>query len=165
MLSPAGVAQEVSGEDGKERLTTNVIPLASLTTDDVTGHNAAFIGNITGMSFLNGNLYAVTDTGQVYQILNYSNPGFTPVAATATAGATIAPVDMTVKPTPPTPPSLHWIGTIQTDGTSPANVAFAGLTVGPPDISEGQTPAATRLNRTRTCFLASRAPATFTLWA
>ena len=89
MLNSTGTAIDAPGQVVTDaattpRLTTNIIPLASLTTDDHVGsdgkpdHNPAFIGKITGLSFVGGNLYAVTDTGNLYQILNYSSPGFTP---------------------------------------------------------------------------------------
>ncbi len=129
VLSSNGIAQDISGGGGVPRLTSNIIPLASLTTDNL-GHNAAFVGNITGLSFLNSNLYAVTDTGQVYQILNYSQTGFSPIPTNP--NDTTDPKSIQTKTGGP---SLQWIGTIASD-TGTGNVAFAGLTVGPPDITE-----------------------------
>ena len=139
MLNSSGTAidapgQVVTDDATTPRLTTNIIPLASLTTDDHVGsdgkpdHNPAFIGSITGLSFVGGNLYAVTNTGNLYQILNYSSPGFTPTPNpdNTTDYETIKSISGG--------PSLHYIGTVKTDGTNPTNVDFAGLTTGPKDV-------------------------------
>ena len=128
-LSSNGIANDLSGGGGIPRLTTNIIPQASLTTDDKS-HTPAQIGNITGLAYLNSNLYAVTDTGQFYQILNYSANGF---QAAGDPNAS-PPTTPTIK-TQTGGPSLHWIGTISSD-VGAGGVVFEGLTVGPKDITE-----------------------------
>ena len=84
--------------------------------------------NVTGLTFgADGNLYAVTDSGGLYMVNNWQNPGFSAV-----------PVATGVSP-----PEIKSTGSGATltlianiTDSSGAAVSFAGLTVGPPDITK-----------------------------
>lgn len=76
------------------------------------------LGDIKGISFVGSRLFAVTDRGGLFEILNYNN-----------------------NPNPDSPPSarLRYIATITTTGTdgTQQGVRFQGLSTGPQDVEGG----------------------------
>ncbi|OYV51877.1 MAG: hypothetical protein B7X10_00435, partial [Burkholderiales bacterium 21-58-4] len=70
-------------------------------------------GDITGLAAIGNNLYAVTDAGGLYQVLNYNGGGSDPSPASLVSVATIV------------------------DPTTGQPIAFHGLTAGPPDVENG----------------------------
>ncbi|MCE5267037.1 MAG: PPC domain-containing protein, partial [Planctomycetaceae bacterium] len=108
-----GEAHDTNGAD--QRLVTSVVPLGALQVN----------GTITGMTFLNGRLYCVTDVGGFYEITHYTEQGFKEVGDGKTKSFSIEAM-------PAGGPSAKLICTIDPDPTS--NVAFAGLTAGPSNV-------------------------------
>ena len=140
-INPPGVTA-----DGQPRLPTQVIPLASLTTatqaDGTTWEPDTFkVGTITGMSSVGGKLYAVADNGNLYEIVNDLAPEFRAFPDTTKKESglnSIVPNDA-YNADKLSVAHLRYIGTIKSDLDPTKNVDFAGLTVGPTDITETYT--------------------------
>jgi len=134
-LNPDGTAIPYPGQStANPQLGSNIIPLAQLNSK--TGGGGG--GNITGMAFLDGQMYCVDDTGDLFTLngLDYSlsnnggDYGFQP--ETSNGVNYIAPVTGAG-------PTLKFIGTLKE--ASGKAIAFEGLTDGPPDVigSVGQS--------------------------
>ena len=123
-------------------LTNGTAVVASPLTVAGTGPG----GNITGMAYLNGVMYCVSDQGGLYKLVNYNqaNPAddyslrpypWTPaeVAADPNGPATMIP-DVHTDGT--SGAALEYITTIQISNGS--GVPFSGLSDGPPDVESGK---------------------------
>ncbi|MCE5267692.1 MAG: pre-peptidase C-terminal domain-containing protein, partial [Planctomycetaceae bacterium] len=112
-----GTAYDTNGAD--ERLMTNIVPVAALNVN----------GLITGMAFLNGNLYCVTNTGYFYQIVNYSTRAFKEVGNGETSAYSIEDNGNIG--------AAHAVLISYIAPESGANNAFTGLAVGPANVESG----------------------------
>jgi hypothetical protein len=146
------IAQEIAAAIAKARIDFNFV--ASGVVDgsnvDLTNDSTTVLptteapiatagqgpgGDITGLTIdPNGNMFAVSSNGGVYEISNYNSPEFKTLPDLAAQN-----------PPPHTPqdiqrtgtgPTVTYLGTI-TDPTSGTPVDFQGLTVGPPDVENG----------------------------
>jgi len=129
-LNPDGTAIPYPGQTATSpQLGSNIIPLAALNTKTGSGGG----GNITGMAYLNGQMYCVDDTGDLFTITGLdltqlgssaADYGFQPENANG--------VNYIAAATPAAGPTLKYVGTLK--GITGKGIAFEGLTDGPADV-------------------------------
>ncbi|MCG2682269.1 MAG: hypothetical protein L6306_01495, partial [Planctomycetales bacterium] len=94
-------------------------------------------GKITGMAFLGDNLYAVSDAGGFYEIVNYDEPQFRTWPDISDPNDMHQPNE--IQPIPnPAAAHLRFIGEIESDQNPGDGVEFAGLTLGPETVEEAK---------------------------
>ena len=146
-IDPAtGAAYPYPGTTGTDpQLGSNIVPLAQFTT--ATGGQT--IGDITGMAWLNGQMYCIDTAGNVYTFENLATGqdtldtgqlgnakgdyGLVPATYTP-PGQGQTPVDYIASVTGG--PAITLIGTIS---AAAVGANFEGLTAGPPDIVDPAT--------------------------
>ncbi len=98
-------------------------------------------GKITGMAFLGDTLYAVSDAGGFYEIVNYDEPQFKTWPDISDLDEDGNPVDdhvpNEIQPIPnPAAAHLRFIGEIESDQNPGEGVEFAGLELGPQTVEQ-----------------------------
>ncbi|MCG2683351.1 MAG: GEVED domain-containing protein, partial [Planctomycetales bacterium] len=116
---------------------------ASLTDLPTTDHPLTTFGigpggKITGMAFLGDALYAVSDAGGFYEIVNYNEPEFRRWPDPSTDPPEVHTPNE-IQPIPnPAAAHLRFIGEIESDQNPGDGVEFAGLTLGPQTVEEAR---------------------------
>ena len=124
---------------GQVELTNTDQDVAPIADPPLSVSGAGPGGNITGLAWLNGHLFGVSDEGGVYEAMNPQTPEFKtkPDISNPNAPQT-TPLEMQ-------PSGLanaffsRYIGMIAPDADAADNGAtFTGLTAGPPDVNGGE---------------------------
>ncbi len=132
-ITAAGVANPDftaagTASGGAVQLTGLSDTVAPTADDPLKAEGEGSGGKITGMAFLDGKLYCVSENGGLYEIVNYDVSTFTSVEA-ANGGVTH------IELVNPDGAHLRYIGTVETAAGD--GVEFAGLTLGPQNVEDG----------------------------